>query len=76
MVSAPSTTATWAGLAGGGVSIIFLLMAVFFPEAYARAQAYPGAEATVAGFVITLTSFIAAWVAREKRYKMVQRLNK
>lgn len=65
----PSSTITAAGLAGGAVSMAFLLLAIFLPEAYARASAYPGAEATVAGFVTTLVAFVVGYKKKENVLK-------
>jgi hypothetical protein len=65
----PSSTITAAGLAGGAVSMVFLMLAMFAPDVYARASAYPGAEATVAGFVTTLVAFIVGYKKREKVLK-------
>jgi ABC-type antimicrobial peptide transport system permease subunit len=61
----PSSTITFAGLAGSAVSILFLGLAMFAPDVYERTNEYPGAEAVVAGFVTTLVAVIAGYVKKE-----------
>ena len=61
----PSSTIQAAGYSGMFASMIFLMLAILAPDIYQRAQAYPGAEATIAAFLTTLFSFLIGWRKRE-----------
>ncbi len=64
-MNTPSSTITAVGISGSIASMMFLMMAIFFPEVYAKANAYPGAEATIAGFLTTLLTFAFGYFKKE-----------
>ncbi len=65
----PSSTIQAAGMAGMAASMIFLGLAMFAPEVYQRASAYPGAEATIAAFITTVIAAVVGWRKKENVIK-------
>lgn len=57
----PSSTITTAALAGAVSGVVFILLAMFAPDVYARVQLYPGSEA----HMTTIIMFIAGYVKKE-----------
>ena len=65
----PSSTITAAGIAGMSASMLFLGLAIFAPDIYQRASAYPGAEATIAGFITTMVAVVIGYRKKENVLK-------
>lgn len=62
----PSSKVQAAGIAGASVSVVFVFMAVFWPELYSRFDSVPGSEATLSSWVTGVVMFAAAYFRRDR----------